>query len=108
MLTITAQKIYIYRAPVNLHKSFEGLSGLVESSFPGRLLSGSLFVFLNRQKTKLKLLYWDNDGLAIWYKRLERGTFSINKDFKTELTRREFFMLLEGIKPRRLNKRFSL
>lgn len=108
MLAISTQKIYIYHGAVNLHKSFEGLSNLIETSFPARLLSGSLFVFVNRQKNKLKLLYWDTDGLAIWYKRLERGTFRVGKDGKTELTRREFMMLLEGIKPRRLNKRFAL
>jgi len=108
MLTLSAQKIYVFRSPVNLHKSFEGLSGLVENYFPNELLTGGLFVFFNRPKNKIKVLYWDNDGFAIWYKRLERGTFRVDKDGKTELTRREFFMLLEGIKPRRLNRRFSL
>jgi transposase len=108
MLTITTQKIYIYRNPVNLHRSFEGLCGLVENAFSGKLLTGSLFVFLNRRRNKLKLLYWDSDGLAIWYKRLEKGTFRIDRNWKTELTRREFLMLLEGIKPKRLNDRFSL
>lgn len=108
MLTLCTQKIYVHNGPVNLHRSFEGLSSLVEKSFSGQLLSGSLFVFVNRQKNKLKVLYWDTDGFAIWYKRLERGTFRVGTDGKTELTRREFFMLLEGIKPRRLNNRFSL
>jgi transposase len=108
MLTISTQKIYFHQNPVNLHKSFEGLCYLVENSFPNKLLSCSLFVFVNRQKDKLKLLYWDRDGLAIWYKRLEKGTFRVSKDGKTELTRREFLMLLEGIKPRYLNNRFSL
>jgi transposase len=108
MLTISTQKIYIYHGSVNLHRSFEGLSSLVETSFPSKLLSGSLFVFVNSRKNKLKLLYWDNDGLAIWYKRLEKGTFRVGKNGKTEFTRREFLMLLEGIKPRRLNSRFSL
>ena len=108
MLNISAQDIYFYREPVNMHRSFDGLSYLIEKSFPGKLLTGSLFVFVNRRRNKMKVLYWNSDGLALWYKRLERGTFSIDKSGKTQLTRREFFMLLEGIKARRMNRRFSL
>lgn len=108
MLTISTQKIYLYQNPVNLHKSFEGLSALAQNSFPERLLSGSLIIFVNKPRNKLKALYWDNDGMALWYKRLEKGTFKVSKSGKTELTRREFLMLLEGIKPRQLNSRFSL
>jgi transposase len=108
MLSITSQKIYLFKNPVNLHMSFEGLSCLAQSYFPDTLFKGSLIIFLNRQKNKIKALYWDNDGLAIWYKRLEKGRFRIDKEGKTQLTRREFLMLLEGIKPRRINVRFSL
>jgi transposase len=108
MLSINSQKIYFFRKPVNLHKSFEGLSYLAEQCFPEKLFNNSLIIFINKPRNKLKALYWDSDGFAIWYKRLEKGSFRIEKDGKTELTRREFLMLLEGIKPRRLNTRFSL
>lgn len=108
MLGLSGGDIYFYRAPVNMHKSFEGLSGIVEFAFPGKLLSSAYFVFLNRRRTKMKVLHWAEGGFEIWYKRLEKGTFSINKDGKTKLTRREFFMLLEGIKPKRLNSRFFI
>ncbi len=108
MLNITSQYIYLYQSPVNMHRSFDGLSYLVERSFPGKLLTGSYFIFVNRRRNKLKVLYWNSDGLALWYKRLERGTFRVDKNGRAQLTRREFFMLLEGIKPKRLNKRFSL
>lgn len=108
MLTISTQKIYLFQSSVNLHKSFEGLSYLAQSYFPEELLNGSLIIFLNKQKNKLKVIYWDNDGLAIWYKRLEKGKFRIDKNVKTELSRREFLMLLEGIKPKELSKRFFL
>lgn len=108
MLAISNQKIYLFRHPVNLHKSFEGLSALAQLYFPEKLLSGSLIIFLNKQRNKLKAIYWDSDGLAIWYKRLEKGRFRIDKNCKTDLTRREFIMLLEGIKPKQLNKRFFL
>lgn len=91
-----------------MRKSFDGLSALVESAFPSRLLSGSLFVFVNRRRNLLKVLYWDGDGLAQWYKRLEKGTFRIDPDGRAELSRREFMMLLEGIKPARVSPRFKL
>ncbi len=108
MLSIGANPIYFYRDPVDMRKSFDGLSALVESGFPGQLLTGSLFVFINRRRNLLKLLYWDGDGLAQWYKRLEKGTFRVADDGKSELSRREFFMLLEGIRPKRMSPRFSL
>ncbi len=108
MLSIGSRNIYLYRSPVNMHCSFDRLSALVDREFPDQLLTGNLFVFVNRRRTHLKLLYWDGDGLAQWYKRLEKGTFRVSPTGEAELTRREFLMLLEGIKPRRLQTRFSL
>ena len=108
MLSIGSQPIYLYKGAVDMRKSFNGLSGLAESAFPQQLLTGSLFVFVNRRRNLLKVLYWDEDGLALWYKKLERGTFKISKDGKLKLSRREFSMLLEGVEPRRMNLRFSL
>ena len=67
MLSVGSATIFLHRAPTDMRKSFEGLSGLVEREFPGQLLSGSLFVFVNRRRNLLKLLYWDGDGLAQWY-----------------------------------------
>lgn len=103
-----ARPIYLYQGPVDMRRSFDGLSALVESAFPGQLLTGSAFVFVNRRRTLLKLLYWDADGLAQWYKRLETGCFRVASDGKSELSRREFVMLLEGISPKRMSPRFSL
>lgn len=91
-----------------MRKSFEGLSRLIEASHPGRLLTGALFLFLNRRRSLIKILYWDGDGFVIWYKRLEQGTFSGCFAGHDELSRQQFVMLLEGVVPRRLNKRFSL
>jgi hypothetical protein len=63
-----------------MHKSFDGLCFLVETNFPDKLLTCSMFVFVNRQKNKLKILYWDTDGLVIWYKRHEKGTFKVDRN----------------------------
>ena len=103
-----AARIFLYDQPVDMRKSFEGLGLLVDRSYPGTLLSGSLFLFLNRPRTLIKILYWDGDGFVIWYKRLESGTFSGCFNGQTELSRQQFTLLLEGVTPKRLSKRFSL
>lgn len=100
-------RIFLCRYPVSMRKSFEGLSALVEQLFPGELFSGALFIFLNRRKDHMKVLYWDKDGLAIWFKRLEKGSFA-SKSEQSFLDRKEFLMLLEGITPHRIQKRFKL
>jgi transposase len=56
----------------------------------------------------MKILFWDGDGFVIWYKRLEKGTFSCKWGSEVTLDRRAFLMLLEGITPKRLQSRFSL
>ena len=76
--------------------------------FPGELLSGAFFIFLSRRKDHLKILYWDGDGFVIFYKRLERGSFSANMKGDSSMQRREFLMFLEGVEPKRLQRRFSL
>jgi transposase len=101
-------RIFLYDQPVDMRKSFEGLGLLVDRSYPGTLLSGSLFLFLNRTRTLIKVLYFDGDGFAIWYKRLEKGTFSGCFSGQPELSRQQFILLLEGVTPKRLNQRFSL
>lgn len=99
-------KILVYSEPTNMKKSFEGLFKLVEQSFSAKVTSEAFFIFINRKRDSIKILYWDQDGLAIWFKRLEKGNFLRGE--KTELCRREFIMLLEGITPKKLNRRYSL
>jgi transposase len=108
MLSVGSRPIFLHQGAADLRNSFAGLGGLVEREFPGHLLAGGLFVFVNRRRTLVKVLYWDGDGLALWCKRLEKGTFRVSPDGRSELSRREFAMLLEGIRPKRLHSRFSL
>lgn len=108
MLTISsATKILLYHSGVDMRKSFEGLSAIVQQVFPGQLLTGALFVFLNRARDKMKVLYWDKDGLAIWYKMLEKGTFSRRNLNEEQISRTEFLMLLEGVTPKKVQKRWN-
>jgi transposase len=109
MLTIPSHaRLFLCQFPINMHKSFEGLCATVEKLFPGELLSGAFFIFLNRHRDHMKVLFWDVDGWVIWYKRLEKGHFLWKWGDTTPLDRRAFLMLLEGITPKRLQRRFSL
>lgn len=69
--------ILLHRDPVDMRKSIDGLSFLVSGKFSGNPADGSVYVFFNRQKDKVKLLYWDRNGFCLWYKRLEKQRFKI-------------------------------
>lgn len=94
-------KILFFTAPTDMRKSHCGLSGLVRNELGGDPTDGTLFLFLNRRRDRLKALYWDRDGLALWYKRLERGTFEMletdgnSKSIRLDET--ELALLLGGI-----------
>lgn len=76
MLSFPGQApIYLYAGVCDMRKSFDGLLGLIQQAEIDDPLSGAWFVFRNRRGDKLKILHFDRDGLAIWYKRLEKGRF---------------------------------
>jgi transposase len=68
-------RIFLCTEPADMRKNFNGLSGLIRKSMTLDPLAGHLYVFRNQRGDRLKVLYWDGDGLAIWYKQLQRGTF---------------------------------
>jgi transposase len=84
-----------------MRKGFDSLAALVRESLGQDPLTGHLFLFVGRHKDRLKLLYWDKDGFALWYKRLEEGTFRLPAAKKVgasvELKASELAMLLAGI-----------
>ena len=109
----SAVRVFLCSRPVDMRKSFDGLSGLVQECFGHDLLTGHLFLFLNRRRDRIKILYFDHDGLAIWYKRLEVGCFQLPTPGARdgiELEPAQLAMLLSGIDPRtaRRRKRFQL
>jgi transposase len=102
MLSFPAHaRVYLCVAAVDLRKSFDGLCGLVEAVFQRDVLDGHLFLFINKRRDRLKALWWDRDGLAIWYKRLESGTFEVPRcdgdAQQLELDATELAMLLGGV-----------
>lgn len=92
-------RVWVAVAPVDMRKSFDGLAEVVRSFLGHDPLSGSLFVFRNRGGHLLKILWWDRDGLAIYYKRLERGSFPFPRGNgpAVEITREQLLRLLSGL-----------
>ena len=77
MFSLSSSHCYrLYRGACDMRKSFDGLSGLVRSELGRDPSNGEVFVFLNRRRTHLKLLHWESGGLVLYYKRLEKGTFT--------------------------------
>lgn len=74
MVSLTI-KIFICSEPIDMRRSFNSLTGIVQNSLNLEPLSGSLFVFKNKLSDKIKILYFDNDGFAIWYKQLVQGSY---------------------------------
>jgi transposase len=97
----TNATIYLCTAPVDLRKSFDALSGIVELVFQRNVIDGHLFVFVNKRRDRIKALWWDRDGCALFYKRLERGTFEIPASAPDQshvtLDMTELAMLLGGV-----------
>jgi len=93
------QRYFLYRHPCDMRKGFDGLYGLVSSELNQRVVNGSVFVFINRKRTHIKLLHWEGGGLVIYHKRLEKGRFEIPKleANKNQLSWPELVMLIEGI-----------
>lgn len=96
--------IYLYAGVTDMRKSFDGLLGLIEQSGMAdseELFRGAWFVFRNRRGDRLKILYFDRDGLAIWYKRLEQGRFQWPQidpqQSATTVQAGELRLILEGI-----------
>ena len=72
--------IYLHRPVVDFRKSINGLANIVVAEMNLNVMSGALFIFCNKSKDKLKILYWDKTGFALWYKRLEKQRFKWPKD----------------------------
>ncbi len=77
MIDFSDVRIFLCMTPTNMHCSFDSLMGRAQEIFEQDPCSGHLFLFLNRSRDRIKILFWDCDGFCIFYKRLERGTFQI-------------------------------
>lgn len=106
-------RMFLYAGPADMRKGFDGLSGLVINKLKQNPLSGDIFIFINRSRTLIKLLVWDQTGFAIWHKRLEQGTFEMplldSNSSSVEINRQKLMLILEGISLKNIHvrKRFS-
>ena len=109
MLSINNQQRYfLFGNVVDMRKGFDSLCGIVRSEFKMDPLSGDVFIFLSRTKTKIKLLQWQGDGFAVYYKRLEKGTFESieNTSGKVMLiSAQQLMLIMEGIQLSSIKKR---
>ena len=98
LFSTEVRRILAYREPVDMRKQFDGLLGVVTNVMAEDPLTGTLFVFFNRRRNYLKLVYWDRTGFCLFAKRLERGRFVLpSSAAKQELSAQAFRLLLDGI-----------
>lgn len=92
-------RILLCCEPIDMRKSFDGLAGVASRQLKENPLSGTLFLFFNRNRTMVKMLFWDLGGYAIIAKRLEKGTFQIPRkpESKIDISPTELQLILEGI-----------
>jgi len=95
-------RVYLCLTPCDMRRSFDGLHALVREHVELNAFAGHLFVFASRRRDRIKILYWDRDGFAMWSKRLEEGTYAMpfgddNEEHRREITAQELGALLSGI-----------
>ncbi len=108
MLTLPpSTRVFVATKPADMRKSFDSLAALVRDFLNEDPLSGHLFVFRNRVGDRLKVLWWDRDGLALFYKRLEEGSFRIPESdgaARLEMSSADLQLMLQGIDPSKVNR----
>ena len=104
LMAASSLRVFAHRGPTDMRKSFSGLVGLVETELGQQVESGDLFLFFNRRRNRVKVLYFVGDGLVIFYRMLERGTFEVpaasdanSNSGGVELRLSDLTLILEGI-----------
>jgi transposase len=95
---------YFYNQPTDMRKSFNSLSGLISNHMQLNALSGGIFIFINKKRNQIKLLHWEGDGFAIYFKRLERGTYDLPiTDTGYIIASAHLQLLLQGIQLKQIH-----
>jgi transposase len=112
MMDLSSLRIFICTTPTSMHAGIDRLAGLAQETFDQNPMSGHLFIFINRDRNRIKILYWDVDGFCVWYKRLEVGVYQLPVanpgEHGVELSSRQLNRLLGGfdLKNGRRRRRF--
>lgn len=110
MLHLSAScKYYLHLQPTDMRKGFDSLSGIVTSGLKMNVLNGAVFIFINKKHNQVKLLLWEGDGFAIYYKRLEKGTYEMPAATKNNgefsITHEALQHILQGVSLKSIRKR---
>ena len=115
MLHLNSSTVYYwYNGAVNMRGSFDALCGLVNQHCQTNILQGGVYIFVNKKRNQIKLLTWEGDGLAIYYKRLEKGVYELPSisanSVSATIDSVQLQLILQGIvlNSVRKKKRFSL
>lgn len=115
MFTLSSHhKFHLYNGSVDMRKSFDGLSGIVQNSLDSNPCNGDVFIFIGKRRDKIKLLHWQGIGFTLYYKRLEKGVFEIPRYDATAgsitLSYAQMVMIIDGLSITNVQKRrtFSL
>ena len=100
---------YLYAGDTDMRKGFDSLCGVVKSQMSLNALNGSVFIFMNRRRTHIKLLLWEGDGFSIYYKRLEKGTYELpagsGSSSTVAMDARQLQFILQGVSLKKLSFR---
>lgn len=102
-----AVRYYLYAGDTDMRKGFDSLCGIVTSQMTLDALSGAVFIFINKKRNQLKLLLWEGDGLSLYYKRLERGTYErpSGEGVVTTVTYQQLQFILQGVALQKIHYR---
>jgi len=102
---------YLYTEPTDMRKSFDSLSGLITSEMKANPFNGQVYIFINKQRNRIKLLHWEAGGFTLYYKRLEKGQFEVPDVLESTCSVRwsDLMMIMEGIRIKNIRRgeRFS-
>lgn len=95
-----AERVYVYSEPVRMNKAFRGLTEIVEKKMKKKVLDGDLFMFFNKKRTYVKVIFWAQNGLCIFSKVISGGTYDLEKVEGSEISIREMQSCLNVIQER--------
>jgi len=102
-------KYYLYSNPADMRKGFDSLSGIVIQQMQLNALSGDVFIFINKKRNQVKLLLFEGDGFAMYYKRLEKGTYELpvvdKKNSSILVSSEQLQLILQGISLQHVRRR---
>lgn len=96
---------YLCATCTDMRKGIDSLAGIVINELQKSPLNGDLFIFFNRRKNQLKMLHWQGDGYAVFYKRLEKGTYELPSNNSTHISAEQLLFLLQGVMLKTVKKR---